>query len=80
VGLTMTAPAETTGHCVNSACSQFEVPKDMSGMPPDWTDPVWCGQCGEAISINGEPPPDTAGLVRREPEEIHPFKPEEATT
>jgi len=53
----MTTPS-ATAECSNPACPEFEVEKDMSMMPPDWTDPVWCGGCGDAIPIESAPPPE----------------------
>lgn len=70
----MTAPI-TVASCINHDCPEYGIDKDMSTVPPDWNEPIWCGGCGSEITYE-----DTEGLVRREPEPIHPFKPEEATT
>lgn len=43
----------TTAACLNAECSEYEVPKDFSTMPPGWTDPVYCGMCGDVIDISG---------------------------
>lgn len=39
-----------TASCTNHECAEFGVAKDMSTVPPGWTDPIWCGQCGQEIA------------------------------
>lgn len=49
----------TTAQCDNPDCSEFEVPKDMQFLPPGYTDPVFCGVCGDVIDVSGVTPNET---------------------
>lgn len=43
----------TTAACANPDCPEYEVPKDLSMMPPGFA-PVLCGGCGREIDTTGD--------------------------
>lgn len=48
-----------TAQCEHQECPEFEVPKNMEFLPPDYTDPVYCGACGNVIDISDlQPEPE----------------------
>jgi hypothetical protein len=40
-----------TAACANPACPEQGVEKDLSLMPAGYTEPVFCGECGEEIEV-----------------------------
>jgi hypothetical protein len=46
-----------TAACTNTECTEYEVPKDLSMMPPGYK-PILCGACGEEIFVDAEPEPE----------------------
>lgn len=52
----------TTAQCEDADCPEFQVPKDMQFLPPDYPAPVLCGMCGGAIDVSEvDPAPERAG-------------------